>query len=177
MDLVLVLIVLIGLTLATTMIYVFRRLLAGPKTLPVSVDWISDLSALRYRPMERLLGGEDYDFLATQPGCDQHMLRKIRAERRRLFRGYLACLSEDFNRVVAALRLLMMYSAYDRPDLAKTLYKQQALFAIGMLSVQLRLALHACGLGTVEVSSLVHAMECMRVELRQLVPVEAGAAA
>ena len=34
---------------------------------------------------------------------------------------------------------MMMYSAQDRPDLARILYKQQALFALGMLGVQWRL--------------------------------------
>jgi hypothetical protein len=177
MDLVLVLAVLICLAVGTALFLLLRQMLAGSKTLPVSVDWIAELSALRYRPMERLLSGEDYRFLASQPGCDRQMIRSIRSERRRLFRGYLACLSQDFNRVVAALRLLMTYSAHDRPDLAKILYKQQALFAAGMLSVQWRLALHAVGLGTVDVTGLVHAMECMRLELSQLVPAGDTAAA
>jgi hypothetical protein len=70
-----------------------------------------------------------------------------------------------------------MYSAQDRPDLAGILYKQQALFAFGMLAVQWRLVLHACGLGTVDVSGLVHAMEHMRMELRQMIPAEGAAVA
>ncbi len=71
---------------------------------------------------------------------------------------------------------MMMYSTQDRPDLAGILYKQrQALFAVAMLGVQWRLLLHACGLGNVDVSGLVRAMEQMRLELRQMVPV-AGAA-
>src|ERR1700722_16959829 len=83
------------------LVLLFRRLIAGPKKLPVSVDWISELSATRYRPMERLLADDDYRFLASQPGCDNKMLRRVRSERRRLFRGYLACLSRDFGRVSA----------------------------------------------------------------------------
>ena len=94
-----------------------------------------------------------------------------------MFRGYLACLSRDFSLVGAALRLMMMYSAQDRPDLAGILYKQQALFAFGMLAVQWRLVLHACGLGTVDVRGLVRAMESMRMELRQMIPAEGAAVA
>jgi hypothetical protein len=139
------------------------------------VDWINDLSIARYRPMERLLSEEDYSFLATQPGFNKKLLGRIRSERRKVFRGYLACLSRDFALVGAALRLMMMYSTQDRPDLAGILYKQQALFAVAMLGVQWRLLLHACGLGNVDVSGLVRAMEQMRLELRQMVPV-AGAA-
>jgi hypothetical protein len=101
----------------------------------------------------------------------------MRSERRKVFRGYLACLSRDFSLVGAALRLMMMYSAQDRPDLAGILYKQQALFAFGMLAVQWRLALHTCGLGTVDVRGLVGAMESMRLELRQMVPAEGASVA
>jgi hypothetical protein len=177
MDIVLGSAAFICLAVAAALVFVFRRLIAGPQTLPTSVDWISDLSAARYRPMQRLLGAEDYEFLASQPGCNRRMLRRMRSERRRLFRGYLACLGRDFGRVCAALKLLMVYSTHDRPDLAGILYKQQALFALGILSVQWQLALHACGWGTVDVRGLVRAMEFMRLELRQMIPAESPAAA
>jgi hypothetical protein len=177
MDLILGLAAFVCLVVGAALAFLFRRLIAGPKSLPVSVDWINDLSVSRYRPMERLLSQEDYRFLASQPGIDKRMLRRIRSERRRLFRGYLACLSRDFSLVGAALRLMMMYSAQDRPDLAGILYKQQALFALGMLAVQWHLVLHACGLGTVDVRGLVGAMESMRLELRQMIPAEGAAVA
>jgi hypothetical protein len=177
MDLILSVAAVICLALAAALTFLFRRLIAGPKTLPVSVDWIDDLSAMRYRPMERLLGEEDERFLASLPGCNRKMVRRMRSERRRLFRGYLACLSTDFSRVGAALRLIMTHAGQDRPDLAGILYKQQALFAIGMLNVQWHLTLHAWGLGTVDVSGLVRAMEYMRLELRQIIRAESSAAA
>lgn len=177
MDLILGLAAFVCVAVGAALAFVFRRMIAGPKSLPVSVDWINDLSIARYRPMERLLSGEDYRFLANQPGFDHRMLRRVRSERRRIFRGYLACLSRDFSLVGAALRLMMMYSAQDRPDLASILYKRQALFALGMLAVQWRLIMHACGLGTVDVRGLVSAMESMRLELRQMIPAESAAAA
>jgi hypothetical protein len=177
MDLVLGLAAFVCLAVGAVLAFLFRRLIAGPKSLPVSVNWINDLSVARYRPMERLLSEEDYRFLASQPGFDKRSLRRIRAERRKVFRGYLACLSRDFSLVGAALRLMMMYSAQDRPELAGILYKQQALFALGMLAVQWRLVLHTCGVGTVDVSGLVRAMESMRMELRLMIPAEGAAAA
>src|SRR5271156_1713953 len=106
MDLILSAVALICLAVVVAMAFLLRRLIAGPKTLPVSVDWINDLSAVRYRPMERLLSAEDERFLASQPGSSPKMVRRLRSERRRLFRGYLACLSTDFSRVSAALRLI-----------------------------------------------------------------------
>ncbi len=72
---------------------------------------------------------------------------------------------------------MVMYSAQDRPDLAGILYKQQAMFAWGMLAVQGHLILHTFGLGTVDVSGLVHAMESMRLELRQMIPAEGASVA
>lgn len=177
MDIVLGSAAFICLAVVAALVLMFRRLIAGPKTLPVSVDWISELSAARYRPMQRLLDEEDYTFLANQPGCDRRLLRRMRSERRRLFRGYLACLGRDFGRVCAALKLLMVHSAHDRPDLAGIIYKQQALFAFGVLGVQWHLMLHACGIGNVDVRGLVRAMEFMRLELRQMVPVESALAA
>jgi hypothetical protein len=177
MDLILGLAAFVCLAVGAALAFLFRRLIAGPKSLPVSVDWINDLSIGRYRPMERLLSEEDFRFVASQPGFDKRMLRRIRSERRRVFRGYLASLSRDFSLVGAALRLMTMYSAQDRPDLAGLLYKQQALFALGMLAVHWRLLLHACGLGRVDVRGLVRAMESMRLELRQMIPAEGGAVA
>jgi len=177
MELILGLAVFVCLLVGAVLAFLFRRLIAGPKTLPVSVDWINDVSITRYRPMERLLSEEDYRFLASQPGFDKRMLRRIRSERRKVFRGYLACLNRDFSLVGAALRLMMTYSAQDRPDLAGILYKQQALFAFGTLAVEWRLVLHACGLGTVDVRGLVRAMEFMRLELRQMIPAESAGVA
>ncbi|HVN04024.1 MAG TPA: hypothetical protein VMT86_06370 [Bryobacteraceae bacterium] len=177
MDLVLGVAVLTGLAVLAAVVLLFRKLISGPKTLPVSVDWIDDLSTARYRPMERLLAGEDYQFLASQPGLDRRLLRRMRAERRKVFRGYLACLKRDFGQIGSALRLMMMYSTEDRSDLARILYRQEALFAAGMLAVQGRLLLHACGLGTVDVRGLVEAMECVRLQLRQVIPAESAASA
>jgi hypothetical protein len=169
--------VFVCLAVGAALLLIFRRLVAGCKNLPVSVDWISDLSAARYRPMQRLLQEEDYAFLASQPGCDRRLVRRFRAQRRKLFRRYLSCLTRDFSRVCGALRLLMVHSPTDRPDLAVILYKQQALFAFGLLAVQWHLALHACGIGSVDVRGLVRAMEYMRLELREMVPVPSVAAA
>jgi hypothetical protein len=177
MDLILGLAVVVCLVVVAALVFLFRRLIAGPKSLPVSVDWINDLSIARYRPMERLLSEDDYRFLASQPGFDKRMLRRIRSERRKVFRGYLACLRRDFSLIGTALRMMMTYSTQDRPDLAGILLKQQALFALGMLAVQWRLVLHACGLGTVDVRGLVGAMEFMRLELRQMIPAESATAA
>ena len=70
--------------------------------------------ASRYRPMLRLLSDED---LGTG-GFSRPVLRKIRAQRRLLFRAYLRCLTKDYGRLLMGIRMVMVNSGVDRPDLA-----------------------------------------------------------
>ncbi|MFN7996451.1 MAG: hypothetical protein U0Q18_22760 [Bryobacteraceae bacterium] len=170
MNLVLGVATLVCLAVGVALVFLFRQLVAGPKSLPLSADWINALSAARYRPMERLLNEDEYRFLASQPGCDEKMIRRMRADRHRLFRGYLGCLRRDFGLLLTALKLLVTYSNQDRPDLVRILYKQQLMFATGMLMVEWRLLLNRYGLGSVDVSGLVQVVDSMRIELRQMVP-------
>jgi hypothetical protein len=135
----------------------------------VAVDQCLALSLDKYRPMERLLREDDFRFLAAQPGYSPQMGRRFRAERRRIFRGYLRNLKRDFGRVSLAFQLLIVHSAEDRGDLASILIRQRLLFALGMLAVEGRLLLHAAGVGTVEVSDLIGSLEAMQLQMRQLV--------
>lgn len=141
------------------------------RTLPVTAEWIDELSADRYRPMQRLLDGSDLEFLRSQPGSNPRMLSRLRRQRCQIFRGYLTCLNSDFQRTCTALKLLMLQSRYDRPDLASALLRARLDFARGMFVVRLRLALHWLGLAGVDVSGLVKLFDGMRLELRTLVPV------
>ena len=73
MDFILGLTAFVCLAVGAVLAFLFRRLIAGPKSLPVSVDRINYLSIARYRPMERLLSEEDYRFRpasrASIAGC------------------------------------------------------------------------------------------------------------
>jgi hypothetical protein len=166
-----------GLVLALAFVVVFRKLLSPRKCLPPQGAWLDGLSVDRYRPMERLLDDEDYRFLASQPGFSPKLGRCLRAQRRKAFRGYLRCLRRDFDRICVAIQLLLVNAQQDRPDLAATLFKQRALFAGGLLMVECRLLLHACGWGTVDVRNLIAVLDTMRVELRQLTPAAVSASA
>lgn len=116
----------------------------------------------RYRPMLRLLSDEDLAFLAVNP----KLQRTVRAERRALFRGYLRCLTRDYAQLLAGVRLTMVQSGVDRPDLTRALAKSRLLFAWTMCLIDLRLVLHAGGIGTVDISGLVDAMEVLRAQVR-----------
>src|ERR1019366_4989261 len=95
------------------------RLAAG--RLPVTTDWLDDLSTERYRPMLRLLDEEDLRFLRTQPGFTPKMAAKFRAQRCRILQGYLRSMQVDFGRICTALKLVMTESQQDRPDLGSAL--------------------------------------------------------
>jgi hypothetical protein len=163
----------ICLSLALAVAVVLRRLASGRTTLPVTPEWINDLSIERYRPMLRLLDEEDLQSLASQPGFDRNKLRQIRAERCGIFREYLRSLSSDFSRVCTAIEVLMVQSQHDRPDLASVLIRQKASFALALVGVNFRLALYRWGICTVNVASLVDVFDSARLELRCLVPATA----
>ena len=146
-----------------------RKVAVTGGRLPVTAEWIDELSIERYRPMMRLLDGGDLDFLRSQPGYTPRMATRLRTQRCLIFRGYLRCLNADFGRVCAAVKVLMLQSRHDRPDLAAALVRYQVTFACGILMVQFRLFLYRWGLCAVDVSSLVNIFDVMRLELRTLV--------
>jgi len=153
---------------------ILRKLAAGPQPLPVTAEWIDDLSVERYRPMLRLLSQEDLRYLAAQPGFTPAMGRRFRAQRCQIFRGYLRWLQSDFQRVCTAIRVLMLQSQHDRPDLASILLRQQTMFALGLVGIHFRLLLYRLGIAGVGVDGVMTAFDRLRLELRQLVPVHAA---
>jgi hypothetical protein len=162
--------VLTCLALALALPLLIRKIAVSGGALPVTAEWIDELSVERYRPMIRLLDGEDLAILRSQPGFKPEMLTKLRIERSQIFRGHLTCLNADFARVCAALKVLMLQSRNDRPDLAATLVRRQATFIFGMLMVRVRLFLYRWGLCGVDVTSLVKVFDTMCLELRTMVP-------
>jgi hypothetical protein len=156
--------------------YLVRKVAFGGE-LPVTSEWIEDLSLDRYRPMLRMLDGDDIEFLRSQPGFTPGMATKLRAQRTQIFRGYLKSLEADFARVCSAIKLIMVHCNNDRPELAETLVQQQIGFACSMLGVRIRLMLYSWGVCGVDVTRLVKLFDSMRQELRSLVPATSNMAA
>jgi hypothetical protein len=177
MDFVLLLLIIITLATLVTLWVLVRQIASAGKTLPVTAEWIDELSIERYRPMLRLLDGADLRFLRSQPGFTPSMVSRLRTQRCKVFRGYLRCLSTDFGRVCGAVKLLMLQSRRDRPDLAAVLIRSQVVFATSMLVVHARLFCYRLGICAVDVSELVRTFDLMRGELRQLVPANMAAGA
>src|ERR1051326_122221 len=94
--------------------------------------------AAHYRPMLRLLDESDCGFMAAQLE-GKASLRRLRAERRSLFRLYLRELRADHARIVRAIRELLVQSEIDRPDLCQALHRCQFLFALAMASINYKL--------------------------------------
>jgi len=138
----------------------FRRLqVLAQRSSPVAV-------ANRYRPMVRLLSEED----AALVSADKALAKKLRAQRRDIFRSYLNCLTKDYARLLHGVRMAMVRSGEDRPDLARALAKNKILFTLALCRIEYRLLLHQAGLGTVDVSGLVDAIDALRAQVSFLNP-------
>jgi hypothetical protein len=157
-------------------VFLFRRLLSSHAQAPTP-EWVRGLAPQQYRPMERLLTDADFRFLRSFPGTGERVARKLRSERRRIFRGYLRALDRDFGRVCAGLRCVVATAGEDRSELATLVMRQQVAFGVAMLRVELRLALHAAGLGAVDARQLLGCFDRLGAELRMLNAEPAASAA
>jgi len=153
--------------------WVFRRIVRSSRQQPVTAHWIEELSPERYRPMMRLLEPDDLEFLRSQPGFTRRMASRLRAQRCEIFRSYLSSLDHDFRQVSTALKLILLHSSHDRPDLASALVRQETRFALGMAAVRARLLLYRWDLCRVDVAGVVRIFDSMRLELQRLVPATA----
>lgn len=176
MSLVLPIAAVICLMMLVALASVLKKVAMQDRSAPAA-EWMATLSTARYGPMERLLDEEDFRYLASQPGLDPRVRRALRAQRRSIFRAYLRCLCRDYSRVSMAIKMLMMQSEQDRPDLAEMLLRQRVAFTLGLVRVEFRLALHAVGMGKVEVGALVGAFDALRVQFNQLAVAAAPSAA
>ena len=161
-------IILAALILATAALV--RMLSSTDRSLPVTAEWIDDLSTDRYRPMMRLLDPREIEFLCSQAGFTSKMESRVRAQRCQIYRGYLQCLNMDFQRVCTALKLVLVQSEQDRPDLSSILLHNQILFATGLLAVHFRLMLYGWGICTVDADGLMRIFDGMAFELQHRVP-------
>lgn len=153
---------------AIVLLVVLRRVMSPSTVVECNLDWVSEFSIAKYRPMLRLLDEAEFRYLSSQPGCSDQLIRRMRIERRRIFRSYLKSLVRDFNRLHVAGRMVLVYSGSDRPEFASALLRTRLQFSLAVVAVECRLALHAIGLANVDVSPLLGSMESMRNSVCQL---------
>jgi hypothetical protein len=158
------------LLLSVAVLLLVRRLGSDNHVLPVTTEWLNELSTDRYRPMLHLLEENDFQFLRAQKGFTPQMSRRLRRQRLQAFHGYLRMIEADFDRVSAALRLILAHSDYDRPELASLLLERRLQFLFALTAIHCRLVLFRLGPSGVDVSSLIQLLDGMRLELRTMVP-------
>jgi len=158
------------LTLSLFVLFLVRRLGGDRQTLPVTTDWLNELSIERYRPMLRILESDDFQYLRRQKGYTPAMGRRLRNERADAFVGYLQMLQADFKRVAAALELMVAQSSHDRPELASALVHRRVTVACGMLEVRVRIALFRVGFHGVDAAALIRMFDGLHCELREVMP-------
>ncbi len=153
--------------LAVVLGLLLRKLVSPAGCELVETEWLSRFSVAKYRPMERLFSKEDYRFLERQRGFHPGMVRQLRRERVRVFRGYLRCLKSDYRRLEAAIALYMADSPVDRPDLARALFRRRIRFTAAVLAAEWRLRFRGFGLSPLDAQRLVAAVDDMRSQLRR----------
>jgi len=159
-------VVLVVIVIAAVMVLALARVIwraaFSYRRLPVTAEWIADLAELGCPPM-----------LQLPRGSEKRLPANLRRERCRIFQDYLRRLEEDFGRATLALKLVMLQSHRDRPDLAAALLQQQLAFGCGLVSARAQLALYGWGIGSVDVSRPVRVFETVAGQLRAALPASA----
>ena len=137
----------------------FSKLINSSGLPAFSDDDESIFSPERYREMERLLDVK----LSFQHGGSTFALREKRAE---VLRSYLQQLSHDFHHICRALKLIMVNSQVHRPDLARTLMKQEFLFAFAIMAVNIKLILFRFGWSGVRVDTMTKSLRRLCLQLQ-----------
>ncbi len=131
-----------------------------------SPEWLEEFSLEDYAPMERLLDASDFEFLARQPGYRPKTGKRLLAERRKVFCEYLGLLIRDFNQLHFIARLMLVHSAQDRPELARTLWRQQITFYFAVCLIRCKVAFYPWGWTAVDVPKLLDGLQGIRGQIR-----------
>jgi len=124
----------------------------------------------RYRPMERLLLAEEFQFLKAQPGYTPQIGAEWLSGRRRIFRMYLDELKRDFRRLHARARALVAESDAESSVLVGVLIRQQLVFWRVIALVELRLAFAGAELPQFDIRHVVELLDGMRLDLERMAP-------
>ena len=142
-----------------------RRLASGDRLNPLPDEPIDVFSPEWDRHLQRLLGQADDRFPQLNP-ANSRADRESRKLRVRIFRGYMRQLFDEARRILRALKLVIITSETDRSDLASAVLKLQILFAVSVISVEVRLVLYRIGWVGIDASSLTGTLNAIREQLQ-----------
>jgi hypothetical protein len=169
MDLVIIAITLCFLLLAAGFAAVFARLISRDRVALPIVESDPIFSPNRYRMVERLLA--EADLQTVKAVGDRHLEKDFRKVRVRIFRGYMLQLSEDFNQICKAIKLLMVTSDMDRSELSGVIMKQQFQFSLRLMRIEVELILYSLGYSGIDTTGLINSLGALRTQLQGLVAV------
>jgi len=89
----------------------------------------------------------------------------------KIFRGYMLQLSEDFNQICKAIKLLMVTSDVDRSDLSGVILKQQFQFSLRLMRIEVELIFYNLGYSGIDTAGLTESLNALRTQLQGLVAV------
>lgn len=144
------------------------RLFKGPSVDEISPEWLQSFSPTIYLPMERLLNGEDFAFLSSQPGFDLSLYRKLRRERLKIFRQYLNRMIVDFNRLHLAARSAISTGSGDHSAMLPALIALKFRFSAAVLMVEFRYSLCLLGLSSLGARTLLLHLQELDSQLQLL---------
>jgi hypothetical protein len=153
---------------AFVVLFMWRRRPRGPE--PGSLDWLDQFSAASYQPMLRVLDYQDYRFLASQPGYEPSIARRLRRQRIGIFQAYLGRMISDFHRLLNATRYIMVCSPGNQSAFAGALLRFRLRFYASVVAVEGRVLLHILGAGRVDARRLLANLERMQSYTQQLIP-------
>lgn len=131
-------------------------------------EWLDTFSLERYAPMERLLQKDDLAFLSAQTGYRPEIGKRLMTERRKIFRAYLRLLVRDFNQLMAIGRLMVVYSAQDQQEFARSLGRQQVRFYGRVCLLQVQLVIYPVAGNALDTGGLLDALGSMQTRVKQL---------
>jgi hypothetical protein len=100
----------------------------------------------RYQALIRLL--HDLD---AGPPDDPRLRAEVKAQRRQRVRAWLRGLTNDYGNLLAQLRIIVVQSNTDRPDLIRILARNRLMFAWMMCRIELQLCLDYWGVADVQI--------------------------
>jgi hypothetical protein len=154
--------------LGTAFTALLRRLVAGDRLHPLPDEPADVFSPEWDRQLQRLLCQADERFPGLEPG-NPHAERESRQIRVRIFRGYMRQLFDEARRIIRALKVVIITSETDRSDLASAVLKLQILFAVSVISVEVKLALYKIGWAGINAHSLTGSLGAVRARLQSSV--------